>query len=116
MRHRTRNALGLSGLLIAVALLAQIVGAQARPHVTAVDPQAGKVSDNVTLMGEDLGKEAVAAVFLSDDTTDHKAMIAEQAGEKIVMKVPQVKAGSYNVAIQVGDQIFVLPYRFNVQE
>jgi len=30
--------------------------------------------------------------------------------------VPQVKAGSYNVSIQVGDQIFVLPMKYNVQE
>jgi hypothetical protein len=103
-------------LLAAVVVFAQLVVAQARPHVTAADPQAGKVGDNVTLTGENLGKEGVSAVFLSDDTTDHKAVIVDQAANKIVMKVPQLKAGTYNVGIQVGEQIFVLPLRFNVQE
>jgi hypothetical protein len=102
VRHRSRNAFRIPCLLAAAVLLAQLVVAQARPKVTAVDPQAGK--------------DGVSAVFLSDDTTDHKAVIVEQSAEKIVMKVPQLKAGSYNIGIQVGDQIFVLPLRFNVQE
>ena len=70
----------------------------------------------MTLMGENLGKDGISAVFLSDDTTDHKAVVVEQSGEKIVMKVPQLKAGNYNVGIQVGEQIFILPLRFSVQQ
>jgi|SRR5579862_2377051 len=116
MSQGIKNAFKKLGLLAAVVLLAQLVGAQTSPHVTAINPQAGKVNDNVTLTGMNLGKDAVTAVFLSDDTTDHKAVLVDQAAEKIVMKVPQVKSGMYNVSIQVGDQIFVLPLRFNVQE
>jgi hypothetical protein len=104
------------GLLAATLFLTQLAFAQARPHVTAVDPQAGKASDNMTLMGENLGKDSVSAVYLSDDTTDHEAMVVEQAADKIVAKVPKVKAGSYNVSIKVGEQIFILPLRFTVQE
>jgi hypothetical protein len=116
VRHQCKNVFGILCLLATVTLLVQFVGAQARPKVTAVDPQAGKVGDNVTLTGETLGKDGVSAVFLSDDTTDHKAVVVEQSAAKIVMKVPQLKAGSYNIGIQVGDQIFVLPLRFSVQE
>ena len=116
MRKRNRFVLGFLGMVATVALVAQLVVAQGRPHVAAVDPQAGKVNDSLTLTGENLGKEGVSAVFLSDDTTDHKATVVEQAGEKIVVKVPQVKSGSYNVSIQVGDQILVLPIRFSVQQ
>jgi hypothetical protein len=116
VRHRSKNTFGILCLLAATALLAQLVVAQARPKVTAVDPPEGKVGDNVTLTGETLGKDGVSAVFLSDDATDHKAVVVEQSAQKIVMKVPQLKAGSYNVSIQVGDQIFVLPLRFSVQE
>jgi hypothetical protein len=115
-RYRGMNACKMLGLLAAAVLLAQMVFAQARPHVTAVDPQTGKASDNMTLMGENLGKDGVVAVYLSDDTTDHEAMVVEQAADKIVAKVPKVKAGSYNVSIKVGDQIFILPLRFVVQE
>jgi hypothetical protein len=81
-----------------------------------VDPVAGKAADNMTLMGENLGKDAVSAVYLSDDTTDHEAMVVEQAADKIVAKVPKVKPGNYNVSIKVGEQIFILPLRFMVQE
>src|SRR5579862_5634956 len=103
--------------LIAVTFFfAQLVFAQARPHVTAVDPVAGKAADNMTLMGENLGKDGVSAVYLSDDTTDHEAMIVEQAADKIVAKVPKIKSGNYNVSIKVGEQIFILPLRFMVQE
>jgi hypothetical protein len=103
-------------LLTATLFLTQLVFAQARPHVTAVDPAAGKTGDNITLMGENLGKDGVSAVYLSDDTTDHEAMVTEQAADKIVAKVPKVKAGNYNVSIKVGEQIFILPLRFMVQE
>ena len=94
----------------------QLVFAQARPHVTAVDPQVGKAGDNMTLMGENLAKDAVSAVYLSDDTTDHDATVVEQSADKIVAKVPKIKAGNYNVSIKVGEQIFILPLRFMVQE
>ena len=115
-RHsKSLSLLKKSGFLAATLFLAQMVVAQGRPHVTAVDPQAGKANDSVTLMGENLGKDAVTGVFLSDDTTDHEAMVTEQAADKIVVKVPSVKAGSYNVSIKVGDQILILPLRFNVQ-
>ena len=114
-RHRSKDACRRLGLLAVAAFLAHLAFAQARPKVVSVDPQSGKANDNVTLAGENLGKELVSAVFLSDDTIDHEAMVVEQAADKIVMKVPQVKSGNYNVSIKVGDQIFILPLRFMVQ-
>jgi hypothetical protein len=104
------------GLLIAVALLASLVFAQATPRVTSVEPSSGKVNDNVTLTGENLGKGSVSAVLLSDDKTDYRDMVVEQAAEKIVMKVPQVKPGDYYVSVQAGDSILIMPVRFKVQQ
>ena len=101
--------------LAAMIFLAQVALAQGKPQVTTVDPASGKVNDSVTLTGENLGKESVSSVFLSDDNTDYKATVVEQAGGKIVMKVPQVKPGDYHVSIQVGDKIFILPLRFKVE-
>jgi hypothetical protein len=102
-------------LLAAMIFLAQVALTQGKPQVTTVDPVSGKVNDSVTLTGENLGKESVSSVFLSDDNTDYKATVVEQAGGKIVMKVPQVKPGDYHVSIQVGDKIFILPLRFKVE-
>jgi len=61
-------------------------------------------------------KDNVVGVFLSDDKDDFKATLLEQGGTKIVMKVPQTKAGGYNVSIQVKDRILILPIKFSVTE
>ena len=104
-----------SALLPAAVLLASsLVFSQGSPKITGVDPATGKVNDSVTVSGSNLEKSTVAAVFLSDDKTDYKAAIVEQAADKIVMKVPQVKPGSYNVSIQVGTGILIEPVRFTV--
>jgi hypothetical protein len=103
-----------AGVLLLLSLV-QLVGAQSLPKVTAVDPGTGKVNDNVTLTGENLGKASVSAVFLSDDKDDFKATLVEQEAGKIILKVPQVKSGGYNISIQEGDKILILPLHFTVQ-
>jgi hypothetical protein len=103
-------------ILCAALLIAPHIFAQNAPHVSGVDPESGKVSDNVTVSGDNLGKDSVAGVFLSDDKNDYKATLVNQAANKIVMKVPEVKAGAYNVSIQVGDKILILPVKFKVEE
>lgn len=112
------------GILIGFALLAAAallvlsaapLFAQNEPHVASVDPASGKVSDTITVTGENLGKGRVSAVFLSDKKTDFKATIVEQSAEKIVMKVPQVAPGDYNVSVQTGNTIFIQPVRFTVE-
>jgi hypothetical protein len=101
--------------LTLLLVLAPRAGGQNAPKVTAVAPAAGKVNDSVTLTGENLGKDSVSAVFLSDDKDDYKATVMEQANGKIVLKVPEVKSGGYNISIQEGDKILILPVRFTVQ-
>ena len=103
-------------LAATTVLTASLAMGQAGPRVTGVEPSSGKVESNLTLNGENLGKESVASVFLSDDAKDYKAAVVEQTAAKIVMKVPQVKAGGYNVSIQVGNNIFIQPIRFTVAE
>jgi hypothetical protein len=103
-------------LLIVAIFLAHLAFAQGRAKVTSVDPTSGKVNDSLTLMGENLDKESVIAVYLSDDTTDYQATVVDQSADKIVVKVPKVKSGNYNVSIKVGEQILILPLRYAVQE
>jgi len=103
--------------IVAMLVLSVVprVPAQNSPKVNMVDPLSGKVNDNVTLTGQNLGKESVVGVFLSDDKDDFKATLVEQDSAKIVLKVPQVKSGGYNISIQEGDKILILPLRFTVQ-
>ena len=112
-RHKPRKR---RLVLLALAILAAPVFAQTTPHIESVDPSSGKVNDNVTVTGQNLGKATVAAVFLSDDKTDYKATIVEQADDKIIMKVPRVKPGNYNVSFQQGERTFIAPVRFKVEE
>ena len=103
-------------LLAGVILFASLAVAQNAPQVTGVDPASGKVNDTLTVAGNNLGKESVSSVFLSDDKNDYKSTIIEQSSDKITMKVPQVKAGSYNISLQVGDKLFIKPVKFKVEE
>jgi hypothetical protein len=115
---RPKQAFVLLAFVVIVALLAPsspTVLAQNTPTFTTVDPLSGKVNDQITVTGENLGKASVAAVFLSDDKNDYKAAIVEQSDTKIVIKVPQVKPGSYNVSYQKGNSIYIQPIRFTVQ-
>jgi hypothetical protein len=96
-------------------LLASLAFAQGTPRVTSVEPSSGKVNDNVTATGVNLGKSTVSGAFLSDDKNDYNATLVEQAEGKIVIKVPQVKAGDYHVSLQVGNNIYIQPVRFTVQ-
>ncbi len=114
--QRNRNARTRLLLLAAVVFLSPLIFAQSTPQVTGVEPPSGKVNDSVTVSGVNLGKTNVSAVFLSDDKNDYKATVVEQSEQKIVMKVPQVKSGNYNVSIQVGDKLFIKPVRFKVEE
>jgi hypothetical protein len=99
--------------LFAIALVP--AKAQTNSRVTSIDPSSGKVNDTVTAGGDGLAKANVIAVFLSDDKNDYKATIVDQSAEKIVFKVPEVKAGGYNVSIQVGNSMLIEPVRFTVQ-
>jgi hypothetical protein len=101
----------VAGLLV----FASVATAQNTPQITGVDPTSGKVNDTVAVNGSDLGKGAVASVYLSDDKNDYKATILEQTDVKITVKVPQVKPGDYNVSLEVGDKLFIKPIKFKVE-
>jgi hypothetical protein len=102
--------------LAAAILLSPVVIAQNTPQVTGVDPTSGKVNDTATVSGTNLDKPGVSAVFLSDDKNDYKATVVDQSTDKIVIKIPQVKAGDYNISVQEGDKLFIKPVKFKVQE
>ena len=117
--RRNKLTAAAGALLIAASLLVlaarPIVAQQNSPHVTAVDPAAGKPNDIVTVSGDGLEKPHVSAVFLSDDKDDHKVVVVSQATDKIMIKIPELKAGDYNISIQSGNAILIEPVRFTVQ-
>jgi hypothetical protein len=89
--------------------------AQTNSRVTSVDPTSAKVNDSVTVSGDGLTKTAVTGVYLSDDKNDYKATVVDQQTDKIVIKVPEVKAGPYNISIQVGNSLLIQPVRITIE-
>jgi hypothetical protein len=119
---RNRNTSGRQGnalkrwvFLAGVILFSSLAVAQNAPQVTGVDPASGKVNDTITVSGNNLGKDSVSSVYLSDDKNDYKTTIVDQSDAKITVKVPQVKSGDYNVSIQVGNNLFIKPVKFKVE-
>ena len=103
--------------LPAVALLtASLAMSQNSPHVSGVEPASGKVNSSITVLGENLNEDTIVGVFLSDEATDYPAEVVEKTADKIVLRVPDVKPGSYNISIQIGNNILIEPVRFTVEE
>jgi hypothetical protein len=75
----------LPAALIAAALL---LAQGAVPQMKSVEPDTAKLGDLLTVTGENLDKESVESVFLTDGKNDFKAVITEQASATIKMKVP----------------------------
>lgn len=114
-RKVAHRMLALTAFAALLALPLRLTLAQNSPSVKAVDPTSGKVNDSISVEGENLGKGVVSAVYLSDDKSDYKAVIVQQANDKIVLKIPQVKPGDYNVSVQAGAAIYIQPVRLTVE-
>jgi len=61
---------------------------QPMPRMVTVDPQNGKAGDVIVATGENLQKEAVAKVFLTDGTHDLACEMLEQTATAIKFKIP----------------------------
>ncbi len=117
--HLTKVTLTVVALAVAsFALLApsELRAQSASPHITAITPNTGKADDTITISGQNLGKDQIAAVFLSDAKLDHKAVVVDQEATKIVIKVPDdLKPGDYNISVQEGGAIYIQPVIFTVK-
>ena len=82
-------------VLAGIAVFAQT----AMPRMTAVDPLNAKAGDVIVVTGENLAKDAVTKVYITDGTNDTPVDITEQSATTIKFKLPTVKAG--RVALMV---------------
>ncbi len=88
-------------LALAVFLAASVsLSAQALPMMKVVEPSNAKVGDLITVTGENLDKEAVAKLILSDGKTDFPVAIAEQDTTTLKFKIPtSLKAGKFSLIL-----------------
>ena len=82
-------------LLAASAAFAQ----QAMPRMTAVEPQNGKIGDVIVVSGENLQKDAVAKVYLTDGKNDIEVAVSEQTEKELKFKIPAKATGRLSLMI-----------------
>ncbi|MBM3775731.1 MAG: hypothetical protein FJW37_11305 [Acidobacteria bacterium] len=88
--------MGSLAILLAVAALAQ----QAMPRMTVVEPDTGKIGAEITVKGENLAKENVAKVYLTDGKNDLPLDLTGQAATEIKFKIPaKCQAGRFSLML-----------------
>jgi hypothetical protein len=73
---------------------------QAMPRMASVEPDSGKVGDSIVVTGENLQKDAVAKLFLTDGKNDTPVEIVEQTATTIKFKIP-AKTANGRLALMV---------------
>jgi len=72
---------------------------QTMPRMTAVDPQNGKVGDVIVVTGENLHKDVVSKVYLTDGKNDIEVVISEQTEKELKFKIPAKATGRLSVMV-----------------
>lgn len=88
-------------VLITLLFMPLLLNAQAAfPRMTSVEPDTGKVGDVLSVLGENLDKETVAQVYLTDGKNDTKVEVTEQAATSIKFKIPAaIKPGRFALMV-----------------
>ncbi len=84
-------------LLVAASFAAS--AQQAMPRMTSVDPLNGKAGDMIVVTGENLAKEAVSKVFLTDGKNDIPVVVSEQSATSIKFKIPEKASGRLTLMV-----------------
>ena len=84
--------------LVAAGIVA--IAQQAMPRMASVEPQNGKSGDVLVVTGENLQKDTVTKLYLTDGTIDTPVEITEQTATAIKFKIP-AKAKPGRLALMV---------------
>jgi hypothetical protein len=72
---------------------------QGMPRMTAVEPANGKTGDEIVVSGENLQKEHVAKVYLTDGKNDIEVAVSAQTEKELKFKIPAKAAGRLSLMI-----------------
>jgi hypothetical protein len=92
-------------LLVSLALPADPLFQAGTPMMRSANPTSGKAGDVLTIQGENLGQENVAALYLTDGKTDIKVPIIEQTATSIKFRIPsEAKPGRFALMVLTKDR------------
>ncbi len=84
----------LASLLVAACLV--VYAQQVMPRMTTVEPASAKAGTVLTVAGENLQKDQVSKVYLTDGKADLLVEITEQADSTLKCKIPdKAKPGRF---------------------
>ncbi|MBI5282070.1 MAG: hypothetical protein HY858_10340 [Candidatus Solibacter usitatus] len=114
-------ALFIPFMLLTLAAAPALVAQDTIPRCTTVEPMSGKTGIDIVVTGENLDKEHVAKLYLTDGTNDIEMVIAEQTGATMKAKIPaKAKVGvRYKLMILTRGKepkLIEQPVRFEVEE
>jgi hypothetical protein len=81
------------GILLLVAASFTAFGQQAMPRMVSVEPPNGKIGDVLAVSGENLQKDAVSKLYLTNGKDDLEVVITEQTTTSIKFKIPAKATG-----------------------
>ena len=104
-------------VLLAGAVIFQVMAGAQEARVVSVDPPTAKVGDVVTVNGDGIDKANVDTLYLTDGKTDIKVEVTEQSAKSMKFKVPE-SAKAHRWAIMVHttkDQLIEEPVRVTIE-
>lgn len=107
----------LIALILAACLAA--LAQTALPRMTSAEPAAGKAGDVIAIAGENLGKDQVSKVYLTDGSNDFECAVTEQGAAAIKVKVPAKAKGRLALMILTAgkdSKLIEQPVKINVEE
>ena len=85
------------GLTVTTAA-AKDIDPKPTPMMRVLQPATAKAGDSVLVSGENLGRQFISEVYVSDGTQDRKVRITEQTDLSIKFIVPvECKPGKYRI-------------------
>ena len=108
----------LSAALYLLALSLDLLAQAKSPRLATVTPDTGKAAAEYSAAGENLAKDAVKELYLTNGKDDIRVVIVTQKDEAIQFKVPpHTKPGRYNLMILSADgkQFLEQPVKLTIE-
>jgi siroheme synthase (precorrin-2 oxidase/ferrochelatase) len=92
--------LSFVAFLVGASLTLAAYAQQVSPRMTSAEPQNGKRGDVIAVTGENLQKDQVAKVYLTDGKNDVLVEVTEQTATTLKFRIP-VKIDAGRLALMV---------------
>ena len=109
--------ISLIALVVAGGCLVGYAQQATAPSIETVDPPNGKVGAVITATGQNLNKDMVAKLYLTDGKNDLQVAVTEQTKTSIKFTIPDKATGRMSLMILTADKdpkLMELPVKVSV--